>query len=266
VRWDDFYYWTFQSNGSFVLGGVQITTIALRGISAAVIFGALHFVTVRFAFAGGREALMRNLDLWIWVVTGLVAVGAGFRFYGHYWLQIVPPLALLAAAELRVQPDHVQLQARKIVGATAIAAFAVAWVPGVIRDLPDPEPLAEAVAELTDEDDTVLIWGNFPEIYWTAERAPAGGFVSMDFVTGRSGARDNGPHTIEEAPDRGYPHLLDAIEDQAPAVIVDTQPSEFRDYGEYPIALFPELEAFIAENYEAPILVDGFDLYRLQAS
>ncbi len=69
VRWDDFYYWAVQSNGGFVVGEAQITTIALRGISAAVIFGALHFVTVRFAFAGGREALLRNLDLWIWVVT-----------------------------------------------------------------------------------------------------------------------------------------------------------------------------------------------------
>jgi hypothetical protein len=265
VRWNDFYYWTFISNGSFVLGGVQLSTILLRGLSAALLFGGLHFVAVRFALAGGRESIDRDLDLWLWVATGLIAVAAGFRFYGHYWLQVVPPLALLAAAELRTRSDVVQARARNIVGITALAAFAVAWVPGVLRSLPDPEPLAAAVADLTDEDDTVLVWGNFPEIYWTAERAPAAGFVSMDFVTGRSGARENGPQTIPDAPNRGYPHLLMSIETRPPALIIDTQPSELRGYGDYPIALFPELEAFITENYEAPILIDGFDVYRLSS-
>lgn len=266
VPWDDFFYWTFQSNGSFVLGGAEIGTIALRGISAAVVFGMLHIVAIRFAISGGRASVDRNLDLWVWVATALIAVSAGYRFYGHYWLQLVPPLSLLAAIELRHRPGVLQRQARNVVAVTAVVAFAVAWAPELIRDLPDPEPLASAVAELTDEDDTVLIWGNFPEIYWTAERAPAGGFVSMDFVTGRSGARTNGPHTIDDAPERGYPHLLEAIETVPPALVIDTQPSEFRDYGPYPLSLFPELQSFINEHYDEPIVVDGFLVYELRAS
>jgi hypothetical protein len=264
LRWDDFFYWTFRSNGSFVLGGADLVTIALRGLSATLIFGVLHFVALRYSFAGGRASVNRNLDLWLWLATGLIAVSAGYRFYGHYWLQVVPPLALLAADELRNRPAEIQARARTIVALTALMAFVVAWVPEVVRDLPDPEPLADAVQALTDEDDTVLVWGNYPEIYWMSERAPAGGFVSMDFVTGRSGARDNGPHTIDDAPERGYPHLLEEIAEEPPALVIDTQPSEFREYGDYPIALFPELEDFIDEHYAEPILIDGFDVYRLR--
>jgi len=28
---------------------------------------------------------------------GLIAIAAGFRFYGHYWMQVLTPLVLLAA-------------------------------------------------------------------------------------------------------------------------------------------------------------------------
>jgi hypothetical protein len=265
LPWEDFFYWTFQSNDGFVLGGAEIGTVAFRGLSAVAIFGALHYVAVRHALAGGRRSIDENLDLWVWLATALVAVSAGYRFYGHYWLQVVPPLALLAAYELRSSSLAVQIRAFRIVGVTAVIAFVAAWIPEAIRDLPDPEPLADAVEILTEEDDTVLVWGNYPEIYWMAERAPAGGFVSMDFVTGRSGARDNGVHTIDDAPERGYEHLLEEIAEQPPELVIDTQPSRFREYGDYPIALFPELDRFIDAHYQDPIVIDGFDVYRLRS-
>jgi len=260
VPWDDFVYWSLESNGSFVLEGAQPATIAGRAVVSVGIFAAFHLVAVWFS---ARASWRHQPDLWIWVGTGFVAVAAGYRFYGHYWMQVVPPLALIAADELRTRSGGVQRRAAGLVGLTAAVAFALAWTPSTVRDLPDPTPLAEYVADQSDESDTVLVWGNFPEVYWESQRAPAAGFVSMDFVTGRSGARDNGPHTIPDAPDRGYPHLLDSIEARPPAVIIDTQPSAFRSYGDYPISLFPELEAFISDRYGDPVLVDGFTVYLL---
>jgi len=260
VPWDDFVYWSFESNGSFVLDGADPATIIGRGAVSAGVFVAFHLVAVWFT---GRSSWRHQPDLWLWLATGLVAVAAGYRFYGHYWMQVVPPLALIAADELRTRGSAVQRRSTWLVAATAAVALVLAWTPSTVRDLPDPSPLAEFVSEHTSQDDTVLIWGNFPEVYWEAERAPAAGFVSMDFVTGRSGARENGPHTIPDAADRGYPHLLASIREQAPAVIIDTQPSQFREYGDYPISLFPELEAFIAERYGEPMLVDGFTVYVL---
>lgn len=261
VPWDDFLYWSLESNGSFVLDGADPATVLGRATVSVAVFAAFHLVAVWFA---GRAPWRREPDLWLWVATGVVAVAAGYRFYGHYWMQVVPPLALLAADELRTRGDRTQRRAGWLVGATAVVALALAWTPSTVRELPDPSPLAEFVVAESSPDDTVLVWGNFPEVYWESERAPAGGFVSMDFVTGRSGARDNGPHTIADAPDRGYPHLLTSIEARPPAVIIDTQPSAFRQYGDYPISLFPELEQFIASRYTAPVEVDGFAVYLLR--
>lgn len=261
VPWGDFVYWSLQSNGSFVLDGAEPAAVLGRGAVSVGVFAAFHLVAVWFA---GRSSWRRHPDLWLWVATGLVAVAAGYRFYGHYWMQVVPALALLAADELRSRPDRTQRRAGGLVTATAVVAGVLAWTPSTVRELPDPTPLAEFVVAASTADDTVLVWGNFPEVYWESERAPAGGFVSMDFVTGRSGARRNGLHTLVDAPERGYPHLLTSIETQQPAVVIDTQPSAFREYGDYPISLFPQLEQFIAENYAGPVLVDGFEVYVLR--
>ncbi|MEZ5243899.1 MAG: hypothetical protein R2707_02285 [Acidimicrobiales bacterium] len=258
VPWDDFVYWSLESNGSFVLDGARPATVLARGLVSIAVFTAFHLVIVWFA---GRAPWRRQPDLWLWTATGMVAVVAGYRFYGHYWMQVLPALVLIAADELRTRDGVVQRRAGRLVGATAVIAFVLAWTPSTVRELPDPDPLADFVRSVSGEDDTVLVWGNFPEVYWKAERAPAAGFVSMDFVTGRSGARDNGPHTIADAPDRGYPHLLASIEAKPPAVIIDTQPGGFREYGDYPVSLFPELEQFIASHYGEPVLVDGFVVY-----
>ena len=258
VPWGDFFYWTFRSNGDFVFGDADVVALIGRGAWSVAIFSAFHLVTVWF---GLRSGVRRRPDLWLWCATGLVATAAGYRFYGHYWLQVVPPLALLAALELRTRSDTTQRRATGIVALTAVVALVIVWTPSTVRDLPDPTPLADFVVAHSDAYDTVLVWGNFPEVHWDSERTPAAGFVSMDFVTGRSGTRDNGAHTIADAPVRAYPHLLAAITARPPALIIDTQPRDFRDFGDYPISLFPELEMFVAANYQPAVLVDEFDVY-----
>jgi hypothetical protein len=35
-------------------------------------------------------------SLWLWLLASVAGVSVGFHFYGHYFLQLVPPLALLA--------------------------------------------------------------------------------------------------------------------------------------------------------------------------
>ena len=42
----------------------------------------------------------RDTDLWLWMLSAAVSVAVGLRFFGHYYLQLIPPLALLAAGAL----------------------------------------------------------------------------------------------------------------------------------------------------------------------
>ncbi len=261
VPWNDFVYWTFSSNGSFVLGGADIGRIAARGLLMSLLFIAGHTVVLWFAGAGLRQRWREHIDLVLWLATAVVAVVAGYRFWGHYWFQTLPPLALLAAIELGERSVATQRRAAWVVAATAALAFALAWIPDTVRPMPDRNPLAAEVQRRSDHDDTVLVWGNFAEIYWAADRAPAAGFVSMDFVTGRSGGRDNGPETIANAPERGYDHLLLSIAENPPKLIVDTSPAGIRDSELYPIALFPELDRILQDSYVLATTVDDVLIY-----
>ena len=44
-----------------------------------------------------RRAQIEQLDLWLWLGGALIAEAAGLRFFGHYWIQALPPLVLLTA-------------------------------------------------------------------------------------------------------------------------------------------------------------------------
>jgi hypothetical protein len=127
-----------------------------------------------------------DLDLWLWLGTGLVAFAAGFRFFGHYWLQVLPPLCLLAglgAASCRPGLRRVLVV---VVAVPAVAAWSIALVDppnigaGVVR------PVADYVQRHTKPSDLVTVWGNAPDLYWRSGRAPGGALVNTDFVVGKT--------------------------------------------------------------------------------
>src|SRR5262249_62048009 len=62
-----------------------------------------------------------NTDLWLWLVSSALSVAIGLRFFGHYYLQLVPPLALLAAIAL----SRASQRAVKITIAFALATGVV---------------------------------------------------------------------------------------------------------------------------------------------
>ena len=45
-----------------------------------------------------------DADLWLWTLSGFVAVLAGLRFFPHYYLQLLPPLCILATRTLTTWP------------------------------------------------------------------------------------------------------------------------------------------------------------------
>ena len=95
VPFGGFFEWTFTSNGSLLFDLTQSHNVLPRALSAVELFLVGHFVLCWLARAADGDAT--KIHLWLWLLTGLVAVGAGFRFFGHYWLQVLPPLCLLAA-------------------------------------------------------------------------------------------------------------------------------------------------------------------------
>ncbi|MCU1455579.1 MAG: hypothetical protein JWN46_3725, partial [Acidimicrobiales bacterium] len=99
----DFWRWTFTNNSGFVTAGVAVGPTLGRLAATVGTFVAFHLALVALVAVAGRRRLAAraewrsDIDLWLWVASGLVAVVAGFRFFGHYWLQVLPPAVVLGA-------------------------------------------------------------------------------------------------------------------------------------------------------------------------
>lgn len=262
-----FWHWTFASNESFLLAGVQLRQVLSVGWHALWLFVVFHLALVALVVAAGwmrlthRAAWRSDLDLWLWLATGGVAITAGFRFYGHYWLQALPPAVALAA------PVAARL-GRKLagvaVGATAVSAavaVAMAFTPSISHPVLDPGPLAAYVDAHSTSDQRILMWGDYPEIYWSADRAPAGAFVQSGLVTGFSGQRAAGLFTLADVPPGARATFLSSLHLDPPALILDTSTRDLRHYGVYPMSVIPRLAALVLAHYHRVTTIEGIGIY-----
>jgi hypothetical protein len=204
-----------------------------------------------------------DLDLWLLLGASLLGVVAGFRFFPHYLLQALPAVALLAA---RGATRH-RAWVRPALGwgiASSVVAVGLAW--GVAAtDPPAVEvDLARHVREHTDPDQRVLVWGNLPEVYWRADRLPAGGFTHSEFVTGWSGGRRPRTATEADVPDRElYDEWIARLEADPPELIVDTAAADLRGGRWFPLEGFDALADLVDERYTRVATVDEVPIYRL---
>ena len=263
-----YWEWNFTNSPGFVLAAAGIGISLLRAVASSAAFIAFHitmavslWIVVRTRNplkSAGRE----DRDLWLWLLSGLAAVAAGFRFFGHYWLQVLPPLVVLTTP--MVVSFAGKRQRRAIIGVAipAAVAFALLFVPGSFHDRPDATGLAEYVQENTGTDERVFIWGSFPEVLVEAERLPAGALVHTDFVTGRSGGREDPEVTLEMATPGALEILMNDLRAHPPRLVVDTSTSSALGYSNYPMSLFPEVETFVTENYEYVTDIDGVSVWR----
>jgi hypothetical protein len=262
-----FWAWTFSENDSYLLADVGVAVTVGRIAATTGVFAAFHITLVVAGFAAGRDRVRNwsqwrtDIDLWLWVAAGFVAVLAGFRFFGHQWLQVIPPVVVLAAprlAALRGAPAR--WAAAGIVVPTALTV-AFALTPSTFRTDPDSRALVAYVTAHTEPGETVFVWGNFPEIHWRSGRPPGGGLVHSDFISGWSTGRDPGSATLDDATDGALDALFRSFERNPPRLVLDTSPAGVRYYDAYPLADFPAIHDWVVANYEFTTTMDGVDVW-----
>ena len=257
------WFWMLSGQGGY-LGGVAVTTVAGR-----LAAGTLGFLVPNGVLAAGLlRARADDLDpatrrlLWTFLAASMVGVSVGFRFFGHYFLQLLPAACLLAApavARWLSGPRRALVTGALVLPALAAAVVGF-WGPEV-TGMPRYRILAEAVAARTAPADRVLVWGHFPELLWAARGLPATRLIPTGFLTGASGGREPGPATLAHGSPAAWEMFFADLERHPPALVVDTSPARLRDYEHYPISLFPRLEAWLHASYVPVATVEGYVLH-----
>jgi hypothetical protein len=244
----DFVFWVVTGNGNYlnVDGALGYVLHAAWHESFLFLIGHLGLIALLpWAWKHRRQ----DADLWLWLGSAVLAVATGLRFFGHYYLQLLPPLCLLATRALATPRP---LPRRAVVVAVTVAAFGSAlgfYVPAITaQDSSDAEialNVASYVRTHTHPGDRVLVWGHAPEVYWLSDRRPATRFLTTGFVTGASGGRP--PNHVGEqlAAPGAWDDFLADLAAHPPALVIDMSQANQRHAGAYAPEHFPQFRRYL---------------------
>ncbi len=267
-------YWTVLGNGSYV----SVKTASTYVLSMFAVM-SLAWVVCNLPIVWRLPAAWRarytatrdgahDLDLWLWLASAVLSVMVGLRFFGHYYLQLVPPLAIITAGALH-RGSRRAARVTVAVAATFAIGFSAAgyFMRPFDADL-QYKNVSKYLADHTRPDDRVLVWGSVPEIYWASGTRPATRFIT---TSGFLGGAQPGRPPEDAAPEDSSPVAWDwFFEDLAahplPRFIVDTAPAKIRGAEWTPIRRFPRLEALLQSQYRFVSSFNGIDLYERSAA
>jgi hypothetical protein len=271
--------WGISFNGRYVAQGPSLVfALARLGVSlvavvlpAGVLFGAAGANLVRMASAPFDGIGRERPFLLAWTLGAAACVALGGRFFGHYFLQLELPLAVLAASGVdrlwrwRPRLTGVAVVAPALLFAT-VAAFPALAVRAFDPGLPDYARIAEGVAARTSAAESIWVWGNAPLIYAEAQRRAGGRFVFCNYITGLSPATPSEYDPDVDAAAAAVPGALAlALEDldrRRPALFLDTAAARLKGYGKFPLRRYPELAAYVALHYRRDGEAGGVPVYR----
>lgn len=248
------FYWTITNHtvAHVFWESAGLHTLAFIGCCMPLLIGAAMALRNRGDIWMNKRA--ERTALLLLLIVSVVGVAAGGRFYPHYYIQLIPPLALLAA------PHYARLWSRKNQSshwllrpqvtylwlAATVVAFTIShwlfFVPERGRSETDKYLLKHSTP-----DDRIFVWGRQPEIYLRAERRPACRYVSTFPLTG---AVFGGPLPNLDTHSRIVPGAWANLEQDfakhPPMFIVDcsSQPG-----AQYPIREFSILANLVANKY-----------------
>ena len=260
--------WSLLGTGGYLgmdaadVGFALIRLVALVALAVGFWGGAMLLA----ASPRGDEPHAADTDLWLLLGGSLLGVVAGFRFFPHYLVQLIPALALLAGRGVVRRPAR--CRAALVWGvAASLVASGLAWGSVATADPPYPSNLGSYARAHSDSDDLILVWGNVPEVYLRAHRQPAGGFTHSEFFTGYSGGRRHRLATEATVPDEKlYRTWIARLRADPPVLIFDSAAAELRGGEWFPLAGFDALADFVSDRYQRVTTIDDVPVYRLKGS
>ncbi|MEP7363460.1 MAG: hypothetical protein ABI972_09415 [Acidobacteriota bacterium] len=232
-------------------------TAGWLGFHAAIVIPA--------AWAFWRE---RDWRWMLWIVLSCASVVMGLRFFPRYYFALLPVTILLAARGLQLLPRAARLTALALLLIPAIRfgprfltlydAGDAQWSDTAMNR--DSRKVRDAFAPLSLHDETVFVWGYRPDILVYLGQPIGAPFLDSQPLTGVLADRHlTSTHVTAPELVRTNRAILAA---RRPTFVID-------GLGLYnpklAITEYPELAAWLSENYKPFFSTDGTVVYRLAA-
>jgi hypothetical protein len=266
----DAFYWTIADHDVphvFWQKGI-VQTLTFLGACLPLVIGVIMACRGKDEIWAGKTA--ERTTLLGLLAASAIGAAAGARFYPHYYVQLIPPLALLAApyyAQLwsrRRQPPNWLLRPRVTYAwlALTVIAFSIKhWT--VLAPRRVPSDAGRYLFTHSTPDDRIFVWGQTPEIYLDAHRRPACRYITTFPLTGYV---FGGPIPGLDTRSRIFPGAWTNLEQDfarhPPTYIVDVQPDA--KSAQYPVKDFPIFAKLLAERYEPVAHTAEGVIYRMR--
>ncbi|HEX8899505.1 MAG TPA: glycosyltransferase family 39 protein, partial [Chthoniobacterales bacterium] len=264
------FYWTLASHGIphvFWERGVLLTLAFIGACLPLVIGAALAFRDRLGLWADKRAERKALLGL---VAASMIGTAAGARFYPHYYIQLVPPLALLAAPYFaafgtgRIKPRFWLVRPAMIIIVLAIAvvAFSIShW--RFLLPRREPSETARYINAHSAPNDRIFVWGpEASQFYLHAQRRPASRYVLTFPLTGLIfGGELPGFDTRDRIVPGSWDALDDDFRNHPPLYIIDL---ESGPDAQYPANRFPVLAKWVEQRYEPVARTGQGVVYRIR--
>src|SRR6266576_3026558 len=266
----DAFYWTIADHDIphvFWQKGV-VNTVTFLGVCLPLVIGSIMACRDKEEIWAGKTAA-RTALLGL-VAASAIGAAAGARFYPHYYVQLIPALALLAA------PYYARLWSQMIrppywflrpgvtyawLGLTIIVFSIKHWTGLAPRRV--PSEAGQYLFTHSSRSDRIFVWGQTPEIYLDAHRRPACRYITTFPLTGYV---FGGPIPGFDTRSRILPGAWITLEQdfaRHPATyIVDVQPDP--KSAQYPVKNFPILAKLLAERYQPVVHTAEGVIYRMR--
>ena len=265
------FYWTITDHANphvFWESGVLLT-LAFIGACMPLLIGAAMACRDKNGVWMGKSA--ERTALLGLVVASALGTAAGGRFYPHYYIQLIPPLALLAAphyAQLwsgRTQPRHWLLGPAVTyawLGLTVVAFSISHWL--VLASKHELSETGRYLSEHSAPDDRIFVWGNNARFYLEARRRPACRYFMSFPLTGYvfPGQIPGKVHGRKRILPGAWMTLEQDFGRHPPAYIVDLRFDPKN--APYPVQDFPILARLLAERYRPVARTAEGVVYRMR--
>jgi 4-amino-4-deoxy-L-arabinose transferase-like glycosyltransferase len=266
----DAFYWTIVDHDIphvFWEKGILLT-LAFIGACLPLVIGAIMACRDKSEIWAGRTA--ERTALFGLLAASALGAAAGARFYPHYYVQLIPPLALLAAPYFArlwsrtIPPPHWFLRPAVTFAwlALTVIAFSIAHWMGLAPQRA-PSEAGRYLSTHSAPEDRIFVWGQTAKIYLHAHRRPASRYITTFPLTGYVfGGRVPGFDTRSRILPGAWTNLEQDFTRHPPTYIVDVQPDP--KSAQFPVKNFPILAKLLAERYQPVAHTADGVIYRIR--